>query len=50
MKLIRAIPSYGRLTLQLRLAFEVSFSGEGLMAPPPDGPSQDEGRFDVPLS
>jgi hypothetical protein len=38
-----------RLTLQLRVPFEVGFLGHGLMAAAPDGPGDDESRFDPAL-
>jgi hypothetical protein len=38
-----------RLALQLRVPFEVGFLGRGLMASAPDGPGDDESRFDTAL-
>src|SRR3954467_6839159 len=37
------------LALQLRVPFEVGFLGHGLMAAAPDGPGDDESRFDAAL-
>jgi hypothetical protein len=37
------------LALQLRVAFEVGFLRCGLMASAPDGPGDDESRFDAAL-
>jgi hypothetical protein len=37
------------LALQLRVPFEVGFLGHGLMAAAPDGPGDDESRFDPAL-
>jgi hypothetical protein len=37
------------LALQLRVPFQVGFLGHGLMTSAPDGPSDDESRFDTAL-
>jgi len=37
------------LALQLQVPFEVAFLGPGLMASAPDGPRNDESRFDMAL-
>ena len=38
-----------QLALQLQLPFEVGFLSGGLMASAPDGPGDDESRFDAAL-
>ena len=45
-----AVATTAGLALQLQVPFEVAFLGPGLMASAPDGPRNDESRFDLALS
>jgi hypothetical protein len=46
---VAATTGLAALALQLQVPFEVAFLGFGLMAAAPDGPGDDESRFDMVL-